>query len=75
MYKFNDIIFDDATIEKDGSWSQICEICTKKNNLVGSGGEYYSLDENCGSGICGIEGCNNESGYYIDFPEGELKEL
>jgi len=72
MHMFKGIIFDDATPKENddyNAWSQICQGCKDKHNI--------SIDylDNNGSGICGVEGCNNESGYYIDFPEGELKEL
>ncbi len=67
---FNDTTFDDIT-DYDGGvtlWSQICNSCTEKHNI-----DHKYLDEDAGHGICGVEGCENESDHYIDFPEGEYK--
>ena len=62
-FKFNGIAFDDVTMDEDGHyWSQICKSCAEKHNMPDS-----LLDE-CGSGICGVQGCENEADYYIDFP-------
>jgi hypothetical protein len=80
MWKYKGIRFDDATmkVEDDlNDWSQICPDCVKKYNIPES-----MLDDG-GSGICGVEGCENDidkesdktSMYYIDFPEGELIEI
>ena len=60
------ITFDDVTINDNKTkWSQICECCRNKYNIVDD--KEISLAYNEGSGICGIEGCNNESDHYIDF--------
>lgn len=60
------ITFDDFTSGDEGEWSQICSTCTKKFAIPKE-----VLDENVGSGICGVEGCWNESDHYIDFPDEE----
>jgi hypothetical protein len=59
--KMEIVRFDDAERDENGNiWSQICSSCAKK---------YYSqslnLDES-GSGICGVQGCENQADYYID---------
>ena len=62
MYEYQGISFDDVVKDDDGHlWSQICSECAKK---VKPG--KHSLDD-VGSGICGVEGCENEADYYIDF--------
>ena len=52
--------FDDAVKDENGIWSQICSSCAKK---------YYprslNLDD-AGSGICGVQGCENQADFYID---------
>ena len=58
-------IFDDITVNSEGQWSQICESCRDKHNLTDS--DNYSIDYNSGHGICGVEGCENESDHYIAF--------
>jgi hypothetical protein len=59
-------IFDDFTTNEEGFeteyWTQICDSCYKKLNL----NKKY-VDENAGSGICGVKGCSNESDHYYDF--------
>lgn len=72
-YKFNGIIFDDVTHDEDKhAWSQVCEKCADKHNLPSVGcGEECTIDSG-GSGICGVEGCSNESEYYIDFWDENL---
>lgn len=54
-------MFDDVSDSEYGKWSQICPSCVKKLRI-----KERSLD-NAGQGICGVEGCSNESDYYIDF--------
>ena len=67
-----DIIFDDVVIEsKEQSWSQICQSCIDKHKLKKGRYKNYSIDDH-GSGICGVEGCENgietdEETFYIDF--------
>ena len=53
--------FDDVTCDEHGKWSQLCKQC--KTNLSI---DEKLLDDN-GSGVCGVEGCENEAFYYIDF--------
>lgn len=66
---FKDIIFDDVTDADEGLklWSQICQSCVDKHNI-----DSKCLDEGTGHGICGVEGCDNESDHYIDFPDDEI---
>lgn len=71
-FSYKEIIFDDATLKESeelNDWSQVCEECKDGHNI--------SIDvlDRTGSGICGIEGCSNESIYYIDFPDGELQPM
>jgi hypothetical protein len=59
---FKGVMFDDVTKEDEyNDWSQICQSCVDR----------HKVDKNClddaGQGICGVEGCENESDYYIDF--------
>ena len=62
-YTYNGVTFDDFVIDEDGQhvWSQVCPSCAKKFNFS------ENILDNAGSGICGVDGCNNESDYYIDF--------
>lgn len=70
--KYKGITFDDFTDDRDDFrvpkyWSQMCEGCYKK---------YGYKIPNCsgdGSGICGVEGCENEADYYVDFDTAEVK--
>lgn len=57
------LAFDDYTNGEEGVWTQICKDCVEKYNI-----DKKYLDE-CGSGICGVKGCNNEADFYLDFPE------
>jgi hypothetical protein len=59
-----DVCFDDfeEDAEDQHEWSQVCESCRIKYNIPAS-----MLDENSGSGICGVQGCLNDSDHYIDF--------
>jgi hypothetical protein len=68
---YNKIKFDDYTtyspLGADSQyWSQVCESCVEEHNIANE-----RLDD-CGSGICGIEGCFNESNFYVDFPQEEI---
>ena len=72
MYEYKGIKFDDANkADEEGlnDWSQICKHCVTKHNINNN-----MLDD-AGQGICGVEGCNEEADYYIDFKDGELKEI
>lgn len=68
MKNHNGIIFDDVTKNDGAEWSQICNSCLDKHtkNIDTA----YVSD--CGSGICGVLGCSNESDCYIDFKEEKL---
>lgn len=60
--------FDDYVVGDDEHvWSQVCEQCVAKCDFKRS-----ELDE-CGSGICGVEGCSNDSSFYIDFNDAKIK--
>ena len=53
------LIFDDIVTDPNGHrWTQVCEKHSKMTD--------ENLDD-CGSGICGVEGCDVESDYYLDF--------
>lgn len=60
--EYKDIQFDDFVNESDGNWSQVCKTCAStyfKNE---------KLDEvpiTCL--ICGVQDCDNEAEFYIDF--------
>jgi hypothetical protein len=72
MFEYNGIKFDDANRKRnDGlnDWSQVCQHCVDKYHI-----DHSKLDD-AGSGICGVSGCSNEADYYIDFQDGELKEI
>jgi hypothetical protein len=61
---FNGIVFDDVSEKIDSElndWSQICQPCVTKYSV-----HIRHLDE-AGQGTCGVEGCENEADYYIDF--------
>ena len=70
------IIFDDYVSHEEQErkeygvwgWSQLCP---KHAEAIKSSHGDGMLDD-CGSGICGIEGCNEDSDYYIDFPLNEV---
>ena len=70
--RYKDIVFDDYAIdEEDGHvWSNICEECAKKYGIPNR-----LLDRNYGEGTCSVEGCNNASEYYIDFPDMKVSAL
>lgn len=54
--------FDDIVKDEDGVWSQVCLDCTAKLKIPDS-----QLSKGEGHGICGVEGCNEESEHYINF--------
>jgi hypothetical protein len=63
---YSGIKFDDVTTDENGhKWSQICEACVERSHVSSK------IISNPGSGICGVEGCNNEADFYIDFPDVE----
>jgi hypothetical protein len=55
------VIFDDFIIEDEGNWSQICDKCFLKHFSS------HSVTNIPNSLICGVEGCQNEADYYLDF--------
>ena len=62
---FRSMVFDDFE-RGEGQWSQICESCVQIHGIP-----KRMLDDS-GSGTCGVEGCWNEAGHYIDFDEDEV---
>lgn len=59
IYTFKGVVFNDLISDNVyGIWSQICKSCASK---IGN----FSSIENCGSGICGVNGCNNKANYYF----------
>ena len=64
-YKHGNLTLDDWEENKDNvhvfyCWTQLCSDHAKQIT------QPNSLDD-CGSGICGVEGCWEESEYYLDF--------
>ena len=61
----NDVVrFDDFVTNEDGScWAHICKSCAEKYGI-----SEMILDDGCGGGTCGVQGCENEADFYIDFP-------
>ena len=65
MIKFNS--FDDVTIDPDGhQWSQVCDGHAEQIAEEDTDGSSYSIRA-FGSGLCGVEGCEFEAEYYLDF--------
>lgn len=63
--KFDDYVeYSEQEAEEYGTdaWTQVCDECSKKHNLLDS-----YLDTGSGNGICGVVGCQNESDHYYDF--------
>lgn len=56
------VIFDDFVIEDEGNWSQICEKCF---SIYFTNHEVTEIP--IANLICGVEGCQNEADYYLDF--------
>ena len=68
---FDDFVSYDEEERKeygDWGWSQLCPKHAKGIKALHGDG---MLDDG-GSGICGVEGCNRDSDYYIDFPLNEV---
>jgi hypothetical protein len=73
MYQYKNITFDDAVSKEDdgiNAWSQVCNKCVDKHHI-----EQDKLSPVPSECICGVEGCENEADYYIDFDDEELKEI
>lgn len=60
--KYKETTFDDIVIEDEGTWSQICNSCAEKHFK----GEVINEVPIEGL-VCGVENCNNEASFYIDF--------
>ena len=57
--------FDDVVTDTDGrKWSQLC--CGHAEQMTEEGISDGVITSG-GSGICGVSGCDVESGHYIDF--------
>lgn len=51
------------------TWVGMCKHCHNKyRGILGS------RVDNCGSGICSVDGCENEADYYVDFSADEVEE-
>lgn len=67
MYKYQGIEFDDYVYdsEYEHTWSHICNSCVVKHSISEA-----LLDDIPSSDVtCGVNGCQNEADYYIDFPD------
>jgi len=64
------VIFDEFTDERNedycGVWACVCKDCADKYRNVLSA----HLDD-CGSGCCSVDGCENDGDYYVDFFIGD----
>ncbi|MCL2227699.1 MAG: hypothetical protein FWB97_08755 [Oscillospiraceae bacterium] len=68
------VIFDDYTETTDIEdkpliWAHICKSCVEKHDIGMSLTSQYGGREPLP--ICGVENCENEAGYYLDFTKGE----
>ena len=63
------IVFDDFvdnTMEYKSYWVGMCTCCYNKyRDILGN-----RIDD-CGSGLCSVNGCSNEADYYVDFDMNE----
>ena len=59
---YQHIHFDDFILEDNGTWSQICPNCLKKHFK-----NHEVTDIPKDGFICGVESCDNEAEFYIDF--------
>lgn len=63
------VTFDDVAEDDNGhQWACICKECVEKYGIP------EKLLDEAGQRICGVEGCENEADFYIDFPENEQTE-
>ena len=54
--------FDDINTDDEGfQWSQVCPSCIKTLKIN------KSILNDCGGGICGVKGCDNDNTVYINF--------
>jgi hypothetical protein len=71
MLIYKRVEFDDFTQDAADNggryWTQMCKKCVDKHGID------EKLLDNAGQGICGVAGCENESDYYVDFPEHEVE--
>ena len=62
LLKYRGIVFDEWTEGEDGIWAAICPDCRKKYSV-----ESFSELDNCGSGCCSVQGCNQDASMEIDM--------
>lgn len=55
---------DVVEVKENGDWTQICARCLKKVRY-----DKERLDEDSGSGICGVQGCENEADHFYTFKQ------
>jgi len=66
------LVVDDAIInDLEDYWTQCCE--KHKESLEKDNANV--IFDKCGEGICGIEGCEEQSNYYVDFLENSFIEI
>lgn len=60
--KYQETSFDDVVVDDKGNWTQVCSECAEKAF------KSEVWDEVPINGlICGVENCNNQAQYYLDF--------
>lgn len=60
--EYNNVTFDDVVVEHKSIWSQVCQSCSAKHF------ELELLEDiPISSLICGVENCQKEADFYIDF--------
>ena len=75
LLKLENMIFDDFTID-DGEqmtrWTQVCESHSQpfKDNKTNC-----TLSSCAGEPICGVDGCEDIAEYYLDFIDGDYREI
>lgn len=64
------VIFDDFTDEREedycGVWACVCKSCAEKYKSV-----LFDHMDDCGSGCCSVDGCENDGDFYVDFFVGD----
>ena len=75
MMIYKGIRFDDHShSEDDGynyNWSQICTACACEHGIYSE-----AAKNDCPATlICGVEGCNEEADFYLDFDGTETEEV
>jgi len=62
--RFDDLVFDKIV---NHYWAPVCCECIEKHAM------YHDEIAPAQGTICGVEGCNNEADYYIDFPQENVE--